>query len=463
MVPEIRPPQCVQVSRKGRRIALLIAGLAVLWAVGVVLVGYAALRRAVLFNPSAGWVDSRRLKLEPFAKPMLSDNGFDTYQEAIALLPQEETVDLGSGPVELVSEYAKGTVSLSGVRATLIDAQPALDKVHEAALKDYASPGPLTIDARYPWCAEQRELARFVAADARAKHEQGQDAAALMRCRDGTAMGVHIGTNGTMIEKLVGIAVEAIVYGPAVQTITSGDLPASELKAHGAEVRRIREQEHPLSEVARAEFEVCRDAAYSIGRPERRQALLDNGFDAEFLRAMNSPVIRLTWSPEVWLEWVEDRCARTVEEWSKLPSEADLEAFDDQMLADTRARNDPLAMMVAPSAAKLWWKHVHGDLLLIAQETIAGIRAYDVERGHLPQALSDLVPGYLPEVPVDPFDGEPLRYRESGSDYVLYSVGKDKRDDGGTAGYVIGKDVEPDMILYPLPPPTTTAPVAVGG
>jgi hypothetical protein len=48
----------------------------------------------------------------------------------------------------------------------------------------------------------------------------------------------------------------------------------------------------------------------------------------------------------------------------------------------------------------------------------------------LPESLSELVPKYLPKVPIDPFDGKPLRYsKEKG---IIYCVGKDLKDSGGS-------------------------------
>lgn len=51
--------------------------------------------------------------------------------------------------------------------------------------------------------------------------------------------------------------------------------------------------------------------------------------------------------------------------------------------------------------------------------------------GRLPHALDDLVPGYLQSLPGDPFTGSPLRFRVSDDQYVVYSVGENRRDDGG--------------------------------
>jgi hypothetical protein len=48
-----------------------------------------------------------------------------------------------------------------------------------------------------------------------------------------------------------------------------------------------------------------------------------------------------------------------------------------------------------------------------------------------PERPEDLVPRYLTAVPVDPFDGQPLRWRRLPDGLVIYSVGPDHKDDGG--------------------------------
>ncbi|MCH7727332.1 MAG: hypothetical protein IH991_12755 [Planctomycetes bacterium] len=68
--------------------------------------------------------------------------------------------------------------------------------------------------------------------------------------------------------------------------------------------------------------------------------------------------------------------------------------------------------------------------------TELAIRAHRLEQGQLPAKLEDLVPEYLPAVPQDPFAQRPLVYRVVKNDFLLYSVGPNKKDDGGinTAG-----------------------------
>ena len=61
------------------------------------------------------------------------------------------------------------------------------------------------------------------------------------------------------------------------------------------------------------------------------------------------------------------------------------------------------------------------------------LHACQLEHGALPDQLEQLVPEFLAELPVDPFDpdGQPLRYIRAEDGHVLYSVGYDGKDDGG--------------------------------
>ena len=56
---------------------------------------------------------------------------------------------------------------------------------------------------------------------------------------------------------------------------------------------------------------------------------------------------------------------------------------------------------------------------------------YRLANGRLPAALDELAPDFLPSVPLDPFNGEPLRYLSTNDGFVVYSVGVDRKDDGG--------------------------------
>jgi hypothetical protein len=65
--------------------------------------------------------------------------------------------------------------------------------------------------------------------------------------------------------------------------------------------------------------------------------------------------------------------------------------------------------------------------------TALAIERYRLVAGDLPQELAQLVPDHLDQVPIDPFDGRPIRYRRTDPGYLLYSVWEDGQDDDGVS------------------------------
>lgn len=93
--------------------------------------------------------------------------------------------------------------------------------------------------------------------------------------------------------------------------------------------------------------------------------------------------------------------------------------------------------------------------------TALAIRWYACEHdGRLPEKLEDLVPTYLPAVPIDVMtSGEPLKYDALGPKPCVYSVGLNRRDDGGASrsrsrrpGNRNDRDAG-DLVVYLTPQP----------
>ena len=69
------------------------------------------------------------------------------------------------------------------------------------------------------------------------------------------------------------------------------------------------------------------------------------------------------------------------------------------------------------------------DTEMEATMTVCALRGFTLTHGKPPERLSELVPEFLASVPIDPFDGKPMRYRREGDGWVLWSVGSDRKDD----------------------------------
>ena len=98
---------------------------------------------------------------------------------------------------------------------------------------------------------------------------------------------------------------------------------------------------------------------------------------------------------------------------------------------------------------------VRDENLAIHEATMTGIALslWRERHGDWPATLEQLTPDLLPAVPVDHSSGKPLCYRLRDGAPVLYGVGKDGKDDGGTL--ICDKDRWPevpekgDWVLYP--------------
>src|SRR5262249_5172192 len=71
---------------------------------------------------------------------------------------------------------------------------------------------------------------------------------------------------------------------------------------------------------------------------------------------------------------------------------------------------------------------IQRELLVAAIE----LKRYQIKHGAVPSELAMVVPEVTSQVPADPIDGKPLRYRSnSDGSFLLYSVGEDGVDNGG--------------------------------
>jgi hypothetical protein len=120
------------------------------------------------------------------------------------------------------------------------------------------------------------------------------------------------------------------------------------------------------------------------------------------------------------------------------------------------------------------WR-IQAEWILGARDGIeAGLAAemYRRRHGQFPASLQQMVPELLPVVPADRITGDPVKYRLVNGQPIVYSVGVDRKDDGGrppegpggkmtnwpaAAAWPDPTDRKPhkipsgDWILYPLP------------
>ena len=87
--------------------------------------------------------------------------------------------------------------------------------------------------------------------------------------------------------------------------------------------------------------------------------------------------------------------------------------------------------MTAPGCTGEIAEDLTGFATLRSMRTALAIEGFREAQKRLPESLAELVPKYLKAIPLDPFDGKPLRFKKREKGYVVYSIGEDGTDDDG--------------------------------
>lgn len=101
------------------------------------------------------------------------------------------------------------------------------------------------------------------------------------------------------------------------------------------------------------------------------------------------------------------------------------------MLAQAGPPDGLLTRIIVPALNRFLTQE---DLAVAHQaeaQTAIALTYFRLAHGVFPPTLDALVPEYLDDMPVDPFDGRPLRFVVKPDKCLIYSVGPDGKDDGG--------------------------------
>lgn len=114
-----------------------------------------------------------------------------------------------------------------------------------------------------------------------------------------------------------------------------------------------------------------------------------------------------------------------------------------QAIAQAKAQLDRISANVGRTniyeakGIPLLTAHIHIAATRAAQVSLVRfatqIEMFRVKEGRLPESAQEVLQQHAQPLPTDPYDGQILRYMPRNTGYIVYSVGSDVIDDGGTA------------------------------
>jgi hypothetical protein len=340
---------------------------------------------------------------------------------------QQVLRDLRPNEALTPAELAEMREEMARADAAIVEARKLADKPRGrfpiAYTRDYVS----TV---FPLIQDARGVAYLLSLDALHRAQSGDRDGALVSCRAIVNNARAIGDEPNMIAMLVRMAIRAIAAGHTERALAQGEADPALMAA----LQKAMEEE------AEAPLFLIGLRGERAGNDCFVKSIQDGSTSVRAARGMltgpgqSAPLVgeesllylpgAVTTSRAVLLERMNK-----VIEISKLP-------FAEQAapLAELKEslRHEPLLVReVMPATEKIGLAGRRTQALLLCAAAGLAAEQYRREHGRWPDGLADLKGKFLRDVPTDPFDGKPLRYRPDAEGVIVYSVGQEGKDHGG--------------------------------
>jgi hypothetical protein len=316
------------------------------------------------------------------------------------------------------------------------------------------SPGLLA--ALLPTVQKCRELATALVSRAMLRVAEGKEEGAwqdLLACR---RLGRLVARGGSLIELLVGLAIERIAKGGDVGFLDQAMLTSKQVLACWEELQRLP----PMPPFA-DKIDYCERlfTLETILLSARQGTLFLDSLSGSGSKPSKSERFRsrlftksINWDPAFrsanrWYDRaaailrITDRKERTsdleefLQELRNLKQEVTAMGVMERMFMDEDDRGELIGKiligLMLPAFNKVQDAVDRGEQDQRNLNVAFALAAYQRDKGRYPAKLDELVPAYLKKIPDDLFSDKPPIYRQQGTGYLLYSVGLNGIDEDG--------------------------------
>ena len=168
-------------------------------------------------------------------------------------------------------------------------------------------------------------------------------------------------------------------------------------------------------------------AQIGFSRPSYRDKEMADVFDRIYMSYLARPIRKQDYGFYI-------RYLTEVILLSRLPyyeAREDLLRLDSEIRGMSRKMSHPLSTMLLPALGRTHETQARYYARLGGLKIVLALKIYKAKVGEYPDQLSSLATDIIPELPLDPFTGENYIYHKEGKGFIVYSAGKNLKDDGG--------------------------------
>jgi hypothetical protein len=291
-----------------------------------------------------------------------------------------------------------------------------------------------------PHLAQMRSLARLMSVDATDKLGRGDIEGAIESDVAMRVIAKHVGSDPTLIGKLVEIACDGMA-GPVLESILKLGYPdAAQLKGL---LRRL--DQVPPDTSMRAAF----SAETTCGIDTYHQVRICKMSPSEMADYASSPsggpksdtaraIVTVLWG--LIADRDEAAYLDTMRRYIEL---SDKPYYEVKTAIEDEKPEQSFGLMsrtITPALLPAFAVASRAEAEYQVQRLSVALMIFEQDEGSFPSALDQLVPGVIPEVPVDPFSGKPYVYRNNDGRFVVYSLDQNMVDDNGMSSTEVGRD-----------------------
>jgi len=305
---------------------------------------------------------------------------------------------------------------------------------------DYSNECPAAI--LIPHLSSLKKCSRVLQLRALANLEMGQSAKALEDVKLSLYLINSIYKEPSLISHLVRVAMWQIILQPVYEGLAKHQWSDEQMVALDAELAK-------LDFLANYNFAMRGERGFNNGtiewlRHQRKgMSIFGNFSEIAEIGVTKTEAIAFFFGPSGWYDQSKLRICqayerslfRIMDEKNRTVSPAVVRSADTAFQAETKHWNpcSILERLFLPALGTCAEKFAHTQTSVDLARTAVALERYRLAHAEFPESLVPLAPQFIAQVPHDVIGGQPLKYRRTADgQFILYSIGWNETDDGGT-------------------------------